>query len=226
MELYTFHRSIAAHRVRIVLNYKGLPHTSRFVKLDATGSEPVSYRFRALNPQGLAPVLVDNGEVITQSLAIMEYLEERSPARPMLPPDGVGRARARSLAQLFACDIQPLNNLRVQRFLRERFGCDDEKIGDWYRQWVMEGLEAAEMMLAEQAQDSTFCCGDKPTFADACLVPQVHDAMERGYDLSIFPTVRRIYRTCMTLASFQAAAPETQPDADREAPPVLHHQAG
>jgi maleylacetoacetate isomerase len=213
MELYTSYRSIAAHRVRIALNYKGVSYTPNFIHMDQSGMVDADYRFRTLNPQGLAPVLLDEGQVITQSMAIMEYLEERFPSRPMLPPDIVGRARVRSLAQLFIADIQPLSNLRVMRYLREELDCDETQVTHWYGQWVMEGLEAAEILLVDNPHVGIFCHGDKPTIADACLVPQVHDAVERKFNLEDFPTVRRIYRTCLTLGSFQSAAPETQADA-------------
>jgi maleylacetoacetate isomerase len=214
MELYTYYRSVAAQRVRTVLNYKGLVYESRFIDLTDEGTHK-DYKFYALNPQGLAPVLVDQGLVITQSVAIMEYLEETYPSRPMLPTDAAGRARVRSLTQLFACDMQPLNNLRVMRYLRSVLHCNEAQLQAWHRQWVMEGLQAAEVLLASH-ETGAYCHGGMPTFADACLVAEVHNALEHRYDLADFPIVRRIYRTCLALAAFQAAAPETQPDAKME----------
>ncbi|HXF07548.1 MAG: maleylacetoacetate isomerase [Pseudomonadota bacterium] len=211
MELYTYHRSVAAHRVRIILNIKGLSCDYRFV--DIAGDKLQRYQFRALNPQGLAPVLVDDGHVITQSMAIMEYLEERWPTRSVLPKDSLGRARVRALAQLFVSDIQPLHNLRVLRYLRSRQGQDDAQIKQWSAHWIAEGLMAAEHLLASSNETGTYCHGDHPSIADACLIPEVHEAIEQGVDLSAFPVARRIYATCMTLAAFQAAAPETQRDA-------------
>ena len=219
MELYTYHRSVAAHRVRIVLNIKGLPCDYRFV--DIVGDKLQRYQFRALNPQGLAPVLVDDGHVITQSMAIMEYLEERWPARAVLPKDLLGRARVRALAQLFVSDIQPLHNLRVLRYLRSRHDQSEELLAQWSAHWMREGLAAAEHLLASSAETGAHCHGDHPTMADACLVPEVHEAIEQGVDLSDFPVVRRIYGTCMTLAAFQAAAPETQMDAAGLVEPIL-----
>lgn len=211
MELYTYHRSVAAHRVRIILNIKGLSCDYRFV--DIAGDKLQRYQFRALNPQGLAPVLVDDGHVITQSMAIMEYLEERWPTRSVLPKDSLGRARVRALAQLFVSDIQPLHNLRVLRYLRSRQGQDDAQIKQWSAHWIAEGLMAAEHLLASGGETGTYCHGEHPTIADACLIPELHEAIEQGVDLSTFPVARRIYATCMTLAAFQAAAPETQRDA-------------
>lgn len=211
MELYTYHRSVAAHRVRIVLNIKGLACAYRFV--DIAGDKLQRYQFRALNPQGLAPVLVDEGHVITQSMAIMEYLEERWPTRAVLPKDIPGRARVRALAQLFISDIQPLHNLRVLRYLRKQHGQDDAQVAQWSAHWIAEGLAAVEHLLGSSAETGAYCHGDHPTLADACLVPEVHEAIEQGVDLSEFPLVRQVYATCMTLAAFQAAAPETQRDA-------------
>ncbi|HYW92021.1 MAG TPA: maleylacetoacetate isomerase [Gammaproteobacteria bacterium] len=217
MELYTYYRSIAAQRVRIALNLKGLTYESRFINLRGqNGGDQNSPQFRAVNPQGLAPVLVDEDLVITQSLAIIEYLEEAYPTRPLLPRDLAGRARVRSLAQLFASDIQPLNNLRVQSLLRDQMKLSQRKIRLWYNHWVTEGLDAAEILLSKSSDTGGFCHGEYPTVADVCLVPQVHDAIELDYDLSRYPSVRSIYRNCMTLASFQAATPETQPDAVSE----------
>jgi len=216
MELYTYYRSVAAHRVRIILNIKGLSCDYRFV--DIAGDKLQRYQFRALNPQGLAPVLVDDGHVITQSMAIMEYLEERWPTRPVLPRDVLGRARVRALAQLFVSDIQPLHNLRVLRYLRSRQGQDDAQIKQWSAHWIAEGLMAAEHLLASGGEagayeTGAYCHGDHPTIADACLIAELHEAIEQGVDLSDFPVARRIYASCMTLAAFQAAAPETQRDA-------------
>lgn len=219
MELYTYYRSVAAHRVRIILNIKGLSCDYQFV--DIAGDKLQRYQFRALNPQGLAPVLVDEGHVITQSMAIMEYLEERWPTRPVLPKDMPGRARVRALAQLFISDIQPLHNLRVLRYLRKQHGQDAGQVVQWSAHWILEGLAAVEHLLSSSAETGVYCHGDQPTLADACLVPEVHEALEQGVDLSDFPGVRRIYGTCMTLAAFQAAAPETQMDAAGLAEPIL-----
>lgn len=214
MELYTYYRSVAAQRVRIALNFKGLAYRSRFIDLrGGEGGDRHSPQFRAINPQGLAPVLVDEDLTITQSLAIIEYLEEAYPTRPLLPRDLAGRARVRSLAQLFASDIQPLNNLRVHAMLRERMKLSERGIHSWYGHWITEGLDAVETFLAASAETGGFCHGEHPTVADVCLVPQVHDAIELDFDLARYPTIRSIYRNCMTLASFQAATPETQPDA-------------
>ena len=165
------------------------------------------------DPRGRPAVLVDDGHVITQSMAIMEYLEERWPTRAVLPKDSLGRARVRALAQLFVSDIQPLHNLRVLRYLRHRQGQDEAQVKQWSAHWIAEGLMAAEHLLASGGETGTYCHGEHPTIADACLIPELHEAIEQGVDLSAFPVARRIYATCMTLAAFQAAAPETQRDA-------------
>ena len=219
MELFTYCRSVAAHRVRIVFNYKAIPYSSKFVRLESDGG--AAHQFRALNPQGLAPVLVHDGQVITQSMAIMEYLEEQVATRPMMPAGCCERARVRSLAQMFISDIQPLHSMRVLRYLRDRQAMSEQQLDEWFEYWTRIGLEAAEVRLSSESETGVYCHGDQPTLADACLVPEVHLAMQRGQDLSAFPTVRRIYRTCMTLGSFQAAAPETQLDAMPEPVQIL-----
>lgn len=212
LQLYTHYRSVSAHRVRIALNYKGVSHKSVFTDVDNTATDRLTYL--NLNPQGLIPALVvDESLVITQSAAIMEYLEERYPERPLLPKDTELRARIRSFAQIAVADTHPLNNLRVLRYLRDKMDVPWEKRREWFEHWLHTGFVAMESILGNNAEAGGYCFSDdKPTLADVCLVPQVYLAEKYDVDLSDYPSLRRIYRTCLTLAAFQAAAPETQPD--------------
>jgi maleylacetoacetate isomerase len=210
LALYTYCRSSAAFRVRIALNLKGIRYEPRFVHL--LRGEQRGPQFLALNPQGLVPVLVHAGRALSQSLAIIEYLEEGFPQPPLLPPSAPERARVRALAQLVACDMHPLNNRRVLDYLSERLAQAEQARLAWCRHWVAEGFGAMEKLLAEPGT-GTFCHGERPTLADACLVPQVYNALRYGCDLSPYPIVRRIHGACMKLPAFQAAAPENQPDA-------------
>ena len=166
----------------------------------------------ALNPQGFVPMLEDGGERVVQSLAIIEYLEERWRDPPLLPAAPAARARVRALAGLVACDIQPLNNQRVQDALLGEFGLGEAGLRRWYGRWIGEGFAALERLLATSAETGTFCHGNAPTLADACLVPQVFNTRRWGCDLAPFPTVRRIDAACRELPAFQAAAPERQAD--------------
>lgn len=211
--LYGYWRSSAAYRVRIALNLKGLSYESRPVHLVNNGGEQHAPEFQALNPQELVPCLVENGRVLTQSMAIMEYLEDTHPAPALLPADPAGRARVRALAQLVACDVHPLGNLRVLQYLSTQFGLDDAAKGVWSRHWIGEGLRALETMLAGHVDTGRFCHGDAPTLADACLVPQVYNAIRWKLPLDDFPTIRRIHQACEALEAFQRAAPEAQADA-------------
>ncbi len=211
MKLYTYFRSSAAYRVRIALHLKGLGYDAEFIDL-RHGAERLS-GYRDLNPQGLVPVLVDGGQVLSQSLAIIEYLDETHPEPPLLPDTAVARARVRALAQLIACDIHPLNNLRVLHYLERSLDCDEAARLCWYRHWVDEGLAALETLLANHPATGRFCHGDTPTLADLCLVPQVYNARRFRCELAVYPTLGRINEACLALAAFQAAAPENQVDA-------------
>jgi len=211
--LYGYWRSSAAYRVRIALNLKGLAFESRPVHLIQNGGEQHGADYRALNPQELVPSLVDHGQVFTQSMAIIEYLEETRPQPPLLPADAVGRARVRALAQVVGCDVHPLGNLRVLQHLVAQFGADDSAKGVWSRHWIGEGFRALETMLAGDVDTGRFCHGDTPTLADACLVPQVYNALRWKLPMEDFPTIRRIYDACEALEAFQRAAPEVQSDA-------------
>lgn len=213
MKLFSYFRSSAAYRVRIALNLKGLPYETVPVHLTRGGGEQLAPGYRKLNPQALVPVLQDDGHVFTQSLAIIEYLDEVHPQTPLLPRDPEARARVRAFALAVACDIHPLNNLRVLNFLTGPMGLTDEARQTWYRHWIAEGLSALEAMLAGDRDTGTFCHGDVPGLADCCLVPQLANAHRFKCDVSPYPTLLRIEKSCQALAAFQRAAPEQQPDA-------------
>lgn len=215
LQLFTHARSVSAHRVRIALNYKGVAYKSIFTDLDNAPGDRLSYL--NVNPQGLIPALwADEDLVISQSSAILEYLEERYPERPLLPRDDIAeRARIRSFAQIAIADTHPLNNLRVLRYMRDRMELPWNKRREWFEHWIHKAFGPMESILARHARDhdeDSYCFGEKPSLADVCLVPQVALAERYQVDLRDYPTVRRIYRACMTLAAFQAAAPDTQPD--------------
>lgn len=211
--LYDYWRSSAAYRVRIALHLKGLEFDRQPVNLVRDGGEQHHQDYRALNPQGLVPALLHRGQVITQSLAICDYLEESFPTVPLLPGDPLNRARVRAMAQLVACDIHPLNNLRVQQRLRQTFGADENAVVDWMKHWMTEGFNALERLLSNSVMTGQCCFGDRPGLADCCLVPQVYNAERYGCDLAPFPLIRAIVAYCRGLPAFQAAAPERQPDA-------------
>jgi maleylacetoacetate isomerase len=213
MKLYDYFRSSAAYRVRIALNLKGVAPEREFVHLRRGVQRGEGYR--ALNPQGLVPSLVlDDGTVVTQSLAILEYLEETHPAPPLLPADARGRARVRSIALAIACDIHPIDNLRVLEYLTGTIGASPEARDGWYKYWIDTGFEALERKLAKDPSTGTFCHGDAPTLADVCLVPQVANARRVSMDLSPYPTLLRIDAACQEVSAFAEAAPAKQPDAE------------
>jgi maleylacetoacetate isomerase/maleylpyruvate isomerase len=213
VKLYTYWRSTAAWRVRIALNLKRLDYTAVAVHLVRDGGEQHRPAYLELNPQGLVPLLESGGRHFGQSLAIIEYLDELHPEPPLLPPEPAARARVRSLAQLVACDIHPLNNLRVLQYLRDHGGLDDAQRDRWYRHWVTEGFRALEARLAGEPQTGRFCHGDLTGLADCCLVPQVYNARRYDCDLDPYPRIRAIDEACASLDAFAAAAPDAQPDA-------------
>ncbi|MEH6648847.1 MAG: maleylacetoacetate isomerase [Motiliproteus sp.] len=214
MKLYTYWRSSAAYRVRIGLNLKGLECPSEYVHLVRDGGEQLKPAYRSINPQGLVPSLVlEDGTTLTQSLAILEYLDEVHPEQPLLPGEAIGRARVRALAQTVACEIHPLNNLRVLKHLATTMGVAEEAKNDWYRHWVVQGFEALERQLADSLDTGQFCHGDTPGMADACLIPQVYNARRFEIDLVPYPTIARIDAACLALDPFIQAAPESQGDA-------------
>ena len=211
MKLYDYFRSSAAYRVRIALNLKGLAPEREFVHLRKGAQRSDDYL--AVNPLGLVPVLVtDDGQVLSQSLAIVEYLDEVVPSPALLPRDAAGRARVRSLALAVACDIHPIDNLRVLRYLLHTVGVEEAQKDAWYKYWIDVGFEALESALARDAATGRFCHGDAPTLADICLVPQIANARRVDMDLSPYPTLTRIEAACLALPAFANAAPSLQPD--------------
>lgn len=214
MKLYTYFRSSAAYRVRIALNLKGLPYEAVPVHLLRSGGEQLQPAYRAVNPAALIPSLEDEGATLTQSVAIIEYLDETHPPVPLLPSDPLGRARVRALALTVACDIHPLGNLRVLKYLVHQLKVGDEAKAEWSKHWISEGFTALEAMLAGSPSTGRFCHGDTPTLADCCLVPQVFNALRFEVDMTRFPTIARIHAACSELEAFIAAHPSKQPDAE------------
>jgi maleylacetoacetate isomerase len=212
MQLYNYCRSSASFRVRIALALKGLTYDYRPVHL--VRNEQLSADFSALSAQRLVPLLIDEESTISQSLAIIEYLEETHPQPPLLPADARGRARVRSLALDIACEIHPLNNLRVLRYLVKTLGVSEDAKNGWYRHWVEGGLDAVERRLACDPETGTFCHGDQPGLADCVLVPQIFNAQRFDCQIDQLPTLARIFEACMALPAFQAAQPSTCPDAE------------
>lgn len=209
MKLYGYYRSSAAYRVRIALNLKGLAYESAFVQLRKGEQRAPDYL--KLNPQGLVPTLADGEATLTQSLAILEYLEEVHPKPALLPRDPAGRARVRALSLAIACDIHPLNNLKVLQYLQKDLGLDEAARSAWYHRWVHDGFRAVEAQLGA-GEAGRFCHGDQPGMADACLVPQAYNAERLKVDLAPYPAIRRIVAECRALPPFAQAAPEAQPD--------------
>jgi maleylpyruvate isomerase len=209
MILYTYFRSSAAFRVRIALNLKGLDWTPEVVWLPA--GEQARDAYRNVNPQGLVPTVVDGDLRLTQSMAIIEYLDETHPEPPLLANGPAARARIRALAQIIACDTHPLNNLRVLKYLK-KIGQDQPAIDDWYRHWCQEGLGAYEREL-DLGPPGRFSHGDRPTLADICLVPQIFNARRLDVDLKPYPRTVAVFDACMALPAFDAAQPTKQPDA-------------
>lgn len=214
MRLHTYFRSSAAYRVRIALNLKGLEYLSVPTHLLRDGGEQHRQAFAEFNPARLVPVLQHGAATLTQSLAIIEYLEEIHPVPPLLPAAAVERARVRALALSIACDIHPLNNLRVMRYLKSEFDLGDAQRERWSRHWIQQGFEAFERLLAGSAYTGSFCHGDSPTLADCCLVPQVANAHRVHCPLEPYPILMAIHERCLRLPAFASAAPAAQPDAE------------
>lgn len=213
MKLIGYFRSSAAFRVRIALNLKGVTVDHAFRHLRK--GEQSTPDYAALNPQKLVPTLVlDSGEALTQSLAILEYLEETHPEPPLLPKDPVGRARVRALALIVAADIHPIQNLRVMAYLRQKYDQSEEAAFAWSRHWIETGFEAYEASVANDRRTGAFSHGDQPSMADLCLVPQVFNAGRFKVDMTKYPTLKRIFDRCMALPAFDAAQPVKQPDAE------------
>lgn len=225
MKLYTYFRSSAAYRVRIALNLKGLAYEAIPVHLLKGGGEQFQPAYRSLNPQSLLPSLVEDGHgddksdgnggtVITQSLAIIEYLEEKYPAAPLLPHIAEDRARVRSLALTIACEIHPLGNLRVLKYLEKTLLATPEAKLAWSRHWIQESFAALESTLATDSRTGRFCHGDTPSLAECCLAPQMFNARRFEVDLSPYPTLVRIDAACAELPAFENAHPSRQPDSE------------
>jgi maleylpyruvate isomerase len=212
MKLYGYFRSSAAFRVRIALNLKGLSYEDAFIHLRRHDQSQPDYL--AVNPQGLVPALeTDDGRLI-QSLPIIEYLEEVHPEPPLLPQDAAARARVRALAAIVACDIHPINNLRVLRYLLRPLGHSEAELATWYNHWVAAGFAALERLLTDDERTGMFCHGDAPGLADTALVPQVVNSERYDLDLSPYPTIVRIYEKCMAVDAFARAHPARQPDRE------------
>jgi maleylacetoacetate isomerase len=211
VKLYTYFRSSAAFRVRIALNLKGLAYEPAFVHLGKGEHRQPAYA--AVNPQGLLPALEVDGALLAQSIAIMEYLEEAHPQPPLLPKHPLGRARVRSLSLLVACEIHPLNNPRVLKYVKNTLGHSQEEVDAWYRHWIADGLAKLQAELA-RIGTGRHCHGDAPSMADCCLVPQVFNARRFECDLKPYPTVMRVFDACMRLEAFDRAQPSKQPDAE------------
>ena len=211
MKLYNFFRSGTSHRLRIALNLKGIDY--EYVAVDLRSEEHLGADFKAVNPQGLVPALVDGDLTLIQSPAIIEWLEERCPTPPLLPANPDGRARVRALAAIVGCDIHPINNRRVLEYLRRTLGCDEAAVQAWCATWIDAGFAALEALLAADPRRGAFCFGDAPTLADVYLVPQVESARRFKVDLAPYPHIVAIDRACAELEAFRRAAPAVQPDA-------------
>jgi maleylacetoacetate isomerase len=212
--LYGYFRSSAAFRARIALNLKGIRPELRFVHLIRDGGDQHRPDYQAINPQGLIPALAHDGHLITQSMAIIEYLDEIVPEPPILPKDAYGRARVREIAYVVGCDIHPVNNLRIGLYTKEKFGASDDDIARWHRHWIRIGFDALEKMLSLSPHTGAYCHGDTPTMADILLIPQCANARRVKMELDPWPTVARIEAHALTHPAFDAALPKNQPDAE------------
>jgi maleylpyruvate isomerase len=211
VKLYSFFRSSAAYRVRIALNLKGLSYETAAIHLTKGGGQQFSAEYRAVNPQMRVPALaLDGGEVLTQSLAIIDYLDEVHPEPPFLPADPIARAKVRAIAHTIACDIHPLNNTGPLRYIKSKLGQEQAAIDAWYHHWILIGFEAVEALL----RPGPYAYGARVTLADICLVPQVANARRLKVPLDRFPKIVAVDAACLALAAFDKARPENQPDAE------------
>lgn len=212
IKLYSYYRSSAAYRVRIALNLKGIPYEYKSIHLLKNGGEQHSQAYHELNPMGLVPTLVDGDTILSQSIAIIEYLDEEYPeTNSLFPIEPAARAHVRELSQAIACDVHPINNLRVLKYLKHKLDVDDTQKNEWYSHWIKLGFDAFEQYLIKTSGD--FCVGDQITLADCCLVPQVYNALRFKIKLDTYPLIQQVYENCMQLSEFTKATPENQPDA-------------
>jgi maleylacetoacetate isomerase/maleylpyruvate isomerase len=214
MKLYTYFRSSAAFRVRIALNLKGLAYEAIGTDLRAQAADHRRPDYLALNPQGLVPALEDEGQVFSQSIAIIEYLEEKFPTPPLLPAAPADRARVRAMALAIACEMHPLNNLRVLNYLRDELRHSEDEVNRWYAHWIAAGFRALEELARRSSADRKHCFGSTVTLADVCLVPQMYNARRFKCDVTPYPTLLGISEHLEQLPAFAAARPEAQPDAN------------
>jgi maleylpyruvate isomerase len=211
--LHNYYRSSTSYRVRIALEMKGLDYT--YVPHHLRHGEHHEPSYLAVNPQGFVPALIwSDSTLLVQSLAIIEFLDESVPEPPLLPADPAGRARVRMIAQMIACDIHPINNLRILTSLRTLFGASDDDVANWFRHWVNETFQPLEKILSESKETGKFCHGDAPGLADICLAAQVVNNTRYNFDMEPYPTIARIHDACMALPAFIKAAPKNQPDAE------------
>lgn len=208
MKLYDYYRSTACYRVRIALNLKHISYEAIPVHLINHGGEQHQSAYLELNPQGLVPALNDNEHILTQSLSIIEYLDELNPTPPLLPHSPLGRAHVRSLAMSIACDIHPLNNLRVLQQLKEQFQATENQVHAWYHHWLKEGFDAIEKTLQQLPRKNKICYGNDVSLADICLIPQVYNAQRFNFPMENYPLIREINEHCLTLPAFVQAAPK------------------
>ena len=214
MKLYSFFRSSASYRVRIALNLKGLSYEQSPVHLRRGGGEHLSPAYRAVNPQALVPALEDSGRIFTQSLAIIEYLEEKYARPALLPADPADKALVRSMAMIIACEVHPIQNLRVLNYVKKEYEQTDQQVNRWAQHWIDLGLGAFEQTLTAQPVRGRFSFGDNPSLADICLVPQLGNARRYGCELAKYSAILAVEKACMALPAFVDAAPEKQPDAE------------
>ena len=210
-QLYTFFRSSTSFRLRIALAYKRLDYEPHYVSLPKMEHRIPSYR--DMNPQGLVPLLVEDGRILIQSMAVIEHLDEVYPEPPLMPKDPIGRSYVRAVSQIIGCEIHPLNNVRVLKHLKAQFGADEAATNAWYEHWITEGLSGLEGYLAREGLSGDFCYGNTVTMADICLVPQIFNARRFNCSLDAYPKLLAITDRCMTLDAFRAAEPSTQGDA-------------
>lgn len=211
MKLYNFFRSGTSHRLRIALNLKGLQ--TQYVAVDLRTEQHLTDQFKAVNPQGLVPALEVDGNVLIQSPAIIEWLEEKYPTPPLLPSDLSARAHVRALAAIVGCDMHPINNRRILEYLRKQFGADEGAVNAWCATWISDGFDAFEALLAADSQRGDFCFGHTPTLADVYFIPQAESARRFKVDLSQWPRINAVDAACARLDAFRLAAPSLQPDA-------------